>query len=136
MAKATIIIPTYNRSGYLQRTLDYYHKYGNDFDIVVADSSSNDNKKLNRKIIPSFPNLKIQYIDKYSEKTDPYHKFADMVNYAKEKYCVFCGDDDFVVPNGINQSVDFLEKNPEFTVAHGYYIGFHLKNKKNGKKQF
>lgn len=135
MAKATIIIPTYNRSKHLQLTLGYYDKYGKDFDIVVGDSSSEENKELDRKIVSSLSNLNIQHIE-YPEETNPYHKFADMINYAKEKYCVFCGDDDFVVPNGINQCVDFLEKNPDFTVAHGYYIGFDLKNKKNGKKQF
>jgi len=140
MVKSTIIIPTYNRPEYLKWLLDYYHKYGNDFDIVVADSSSAENKKLNRKIVLSFLDLNIQYIDKYPEEVDPYHKFADMVNYAKEKYCVFCADDDFVVPNGINQAVDFLEKNPDFTVTYGYYMGFLLKIKKQprggSEKQF
>lgn len=134
MAKATIIIPTYNRPQFLGLTLGYYDKYGKDFDIVVADSSSEENKKLNRKIVSSFSNLNIQYIE-YSEETNPYHKFADMINYVKERYCVFCGDDDFVVPNGINQCVDFLEENPDFTMAHGYYIGFCL-NPKRKKKQF
>lgn len=136
MAKATILIPTYNRPNYLKWLLDYYHKYGSDFDIVVADSSSEENKKLNRKIILSFPDLNMQYIDKYPEKTAPYHNFADMINYAKEKYCVFCADDDFIIPNGIKQAVDFLEKNPDFTVAHGYYMGFLLKKEKRKEKQF
>jgi hypothetical protein len=49
---------------------------------------------------------------------------------------VICADDDFITPNGINQSVDFLEKNPDFTVAHGYYISFHLESHGGKKERF
>jgi glycosyltransferase domain-containing protein len=130
MENISIIIPTYNRPRYLRRLLDYYNQYGSDFDIIIADSSADENKALNKKIVLTFPNLKLQYVDKYSKETEPYHKFADAINYAKEKYCVFCGDDDFLVPNGLRQSVNFLEKNPDFTVAHGYYMAFLLKKGK------
>jgi len=136
MTNCNFVIPTYNRPYYLQRILDYYHKHGSDFNIIVADSSSEENKKLNKKIILSFLNLNIQYLDKYPKEINPHHKFADMVNYAKEKYCVFCADDDFVTPNGIRQSVNFLENNPDFTVAHGHYITFGLKVKNDREKQF
>src|SRR5258708_4910875 len=49
-----------------------------------------------------------------------------MIKYAKAKYCVFCADDDFVIPSGIKIAVDFLEKNPSYVVAHGSYISFYL----------
>jgi len=136
MPNINLLIPTYNRPNYLKRLLDYYHKYGSDFDIIVADSSSDENKKLNKEIIQSFPDLNIQYVDKYSKETVSHNKFADMMNYAKRKYSVFCADDDFVAPDGIIRSVDFLEKNPDFTVAHGYYMQFSLKMDKVGEKQF
>jgi len=136
MTNCNLIIPTYNRPNFLQRILDYYHKYGKDFDIIVADSSSEENKKLNKKIILSFLDLNIQYVDKYPEDIAVSHKFSDMVNYAKKKYCVFCADDDFVTPNGIKQSIYFLEKNLDFTLVHGRYIDFWLKAKKRREKQF
>lgn len=136
MTKVTIIIPTYNRPTCLKRLLDYYNGYNIDYNIIVADSSSNKNKRLNKETVSSFPNLKILYLDDYSDKIKGLHKFADATKYVKSKYCLFCGDDDFVVPNGINQSVDFLEKNPDFTVAHGRYLSFWLNPKKRGEKQF
>lgn len=136
MTKIAVIIPTYNRPKYLERLLDYLHKYGSDFNIIVADSSSNENKKLNRQIVSAFPNLKIRYVDKYSKKIDPLYKYADVTAYVKEKYCVFCPDDDFIAPLGIKKSADFLEKNPDFTVAHGYYIDFWLEPRKKKEKRF
>lgn len=136
MVNCDIIIPTYNRPAYLHRILDYYDSFGEALSIIVADSSSDENKKLNRDIIASVSNLNIRYLDHYSTEINPHHKFSDVVNYAKQKYCVLCADDDFVTLNGIKQSVDFLEKNPDFAVAHGQYIGFHLEEDKKGERQF
>jgi glycosyltransferase domain-containing protein len=131
----TIIIPTYNRPNYLKRILNYYNEDGGNYTIIVADSSSDENKKRNEKIIPSFSSINILHIN-YPSEIDPHYKIVDALNYVNTKYCVFCADDDFVTPNGINQSVDFLEKNPDFTVAHGYYISFYLKSDKKWNQQF
>ena len=133
----TILIPTYNRPKYLKRILGYYNGFEENYNIVIADSSLNNNKEINKKNILLFSNLDIIYLDHYSSKINPLHKFADMVNYVEKKYCVFCADDDFIIPNGINQSVTFLEKNSDFSVAQGRFIGFSIKNSKNkGLKQF
>ena len=131
----TILIPTYNRSDYLRRILSYYNEYAGNYNIIVADSSSDENKKQNEKIISSFSSIDISYID-YPSEINPYYKIADALNHVTTKYCVFCADDDFVTPNGIDQSTDFLEKNPDFTVAHGYYISFYLKTDKRKNQHF
>lgn len=132
----SLIIPTYNRPEYLRRILSYYNEYAGNYKIIVADSSSDENKKVNKEIISSFSNLDILYLSDYSSKINQYHKLADAVNYANGKYCIQTGDDDFITQNGINQSIDFLEKNPDFTVAHGYHISFYLKTDKKGKQPF
>ena len=134
--KYSIIIPTYNRPNYLRRLLSYYNKYGKDFNIIVADSSSDGDKQLNKNIISKFSKLDILYINKYSPTINLYHKLSDALDYVNTKYSVFCADDDFITPNGINKSVDFLEKNPDFTVVQGYYITFYLKPSKKGKQHF
>ena len=136
MTKCNIIIPTYERPAYLRRILNYYSDCGKDFKIIVADSSSDENKKVNKEIISSVSNLDIQYLDDYPAKISPYHKIADAVNHADEKYCALCADDDFVTPDGINQSVDFLEKNLDFAIAHGRYVSFHFEDDERGKQQF
>ncbi|NQU02533.1 MAG: glycosyltransferase, partial [Syntrophaceae bacterium] len=62
----TIIIPTYNRPQYLKRILSYYDEYGTAYNIIVADSSSDEIKKVNEETISSFSNLDIQYFNSYS----------------------------------------------------------------------
>ena len=135
MKTCSIIIPTYNRPYYLKRILSYYNKYGKDFNIVVADSSPDEAKRINKKTISSLPNLKILYLADYSPTLDIFYKVADAMSHVKDKYCVICADDDFVTPTGINKAADFLEREPDFTCAHGHYIGFCLKDDEKKQKQ-
>jgi len=130
----TILIPNYNRPNYLRRLLSYYNKFGENYNMIIADSSSNENKKINKNIISKFSKLNIFYIDKYSPTVKGHQKFLEAINQVKTKYSVFCADDDFITPNGINQSVDFLEKNPDFSCAHGHYISFYFGTNKMGRK--
>ena len=46
----TIIIPTYNRPKYLERILSYYNGFKENYNIIVADSSLNENKEINKKM--------------------------------------------------------------------------------------
>ena len=130
MERFTIIIPTHNRPHYLQRILDYYGAQGNGFKIIVADSSSEENKAKNKEIITSVAGLDILYLAHYPEQINPWHKFAEAVGSAESEYCLFCADDDFIIPSAIKKAVDFLEKNPDFTVVQGYYFSFRVNNKK------
>ena len=137
ITKCTIIIPTFNRPNYLRRLLSYYNGFEENYNIIVADSSSDESKLVNKKNMSTFSNLDIQYIDKYPSKIEPSHKIKDVLNYINTKYSVFCADDDFITSNGINQSVTFLEKNPDFSCAHGHYISFYFKtNIIGGKKRY
>lgn len=124
--KVDILIPTHNRPEYLERILGYYQKYGRDFNFVITDSSNLKNKLRNKKVIMNYPDLKINYRNHYSEKLVQSLKFGETAKLARSKYCVFCGDDDFIIPNAIYASVKFLEENPDYVAAHGTYMGFHL----------
>ncbi len=136
MKDFSIVIPTYNRPAYLHRILSYYDSFRENFRIIVADSSLDENKEINKNVISSVTNLDIQYLDSYPTEIHQLDKFSDAVNHVEEKYCVFCADDDFITPNGINQSVDFLEKNSDFTVAQGYYVTFNVRSDRKKESQF
>lgn len=136
MKKIDLIIPTYNRPDFLRRILDYYQINGRYFNFIIADSSNQANKALNKKIINDCSDLNILYLDNFPQNLSQHDKFAEMVKYAKSKYCVFCADDDFIVPNGIKEAVDFLEKNPDYSAAHGTYISFYINKSILGSKKF
>ena len=136
MKNLTLIIPTYNRPQFLQRILEYYNSYKVNFKIIIVDSSIPLNKKLNKKISGLFPKLNILYLDDFYPELAPHHKYARMVRFVKSKYVCFCPDDDFIVPNGIKEAVDFLEKNPDYSAAHGTYISFYENTNLFGSNQF
>lgn len=127
-----IIIPTYNRSDYLKRLLSYYSICNIEHKIIIADSSSDDCKIENEKISSSFINLNILHITSYPSTINLLDKMQDIINYVESEYSLFCPDDDFITPNGITQSIDFLENNQDYSVAHGIYVGFSIKqNREN-----
>jgi glycosyltransferase domain-containing protein len=132
----TIFIPTYNRPGYLKRLLGYYNDCRIAHQIIIADGSSDEIKKANREMVSSFPSLKVLHLHAYSPETPPIERIVDALKHVDTGYCVFCADDDFITPNGINQARDFLANNPDYTAAHGQYISFFLKDDENGKQQF
>lgn len=126
MSKVDLFIPTYNRPDFLKRLLTYYDNYNVKYRIIVADSSKNTIKKLNKKIVSKFNKLDILYLDKFSPSQVSHQKFGEMVKFAKAEYSVFCADDDFLVPNGIDNAVEFLDNNPDYIAAHGTYIAFYI----------
>lgn len=136
MSKVDLFIPTYNRPEFLRRLLNYYSYFQFKHRIIVADSSTNQNKKINKNIVLQFKDLNILYLDKFSSKQISHHKFGEMVKYAKSKFCVFCADDDFLIPSGIEEAVDFLENHPDYSGVHGSYIAFYIYDKIPGLKKF
>lgn len=126
MSKVDLFIPTYNRPDFLRRLLNYYQDLKVKYRIIVADSSSDRNKKLNKKIIQEFSRLNIMYLDKFQSSQVSHQKFGEMIKAATAKYTVFCADDDFLIPSGIDDVVNFLEKNKDYSSAHGTYIAFYI----------
>lgn len=128
MNNCTVIIPTYNRPAHLKRILDYYITDSVGLEFIVADSSRNDNQLLNQKTIDFFSNYQgfkcIRY--SYNESIHFWEKLADVTSKVKTKYCVICADDDFAISRGILESVNFLENNPDYSLAHGKYLSYYM----------
>ncbi len=127
----TILIPTYNRPKYLKRLLEYYNKYTKyKFSIFVADSSSEENKKINKENILIFSNLNLKYLE-FPDKITLFDKLLSTLSQIKTEYCVICADDDFILVSGLESSLEFLNNNLEYAIAHGNYISFYIKDKDN-----
>ena len=131
----SLVIPTYNREKYLRRILSYFAKHNYECKIVIADSSFEEKKILNQRVVDSFSQLQIKYLS-FHPDVSPFQKFADAISSVTTKYCVMCADDDFITPNSMKKCIDFLERNPEFTAVGGYYYDFLALKQSNRKKTF
>jgi len=88
--------------------------------IVVADSSPTPACESNRKIVTSLRDVLNIRHEQYSPDTYIPSKIAQALGTVDSEYSVVCPDDDFIVPQAVEECVRFLKSNPDYEVAHGH----------------
>ncbi|WP_027721801.1 TIGR00180 family glycosyltransferase [Maridesulfovibrio zosterae] len=124
----TIITPTINRPEFISRFLYYYSSIGFTGDILIGDSSD-ENRRV--EVLDAVKKYEKKVSVKYAHyPSSAYPHSGSCVKALNENiktpYAIYCGDDDFLVPDGIAQCVDFLEKNKDFIAACGKRIVYQL----------
>lgn len=118
----TLVIPTYNRPQCLGRLLRYLEANKAEFRIRILDSSRDSERRENRRVVKG-SSLNCEYVE-FDQVTHPFDKFRAGVEGVTTPLCCLCADDDVLLPDGLAASVRFLEANPDYAVAHGYYFQF------------
>jgi len=103
----TICIPTYNRDPFLKWTLDKTMADFPSAKIVVSD---------NGKSKVEFPD-RVRYL-RQPQNIGAFPNMRAALLAASTKYCVFLGDDDYLLPEEVQKGVDFLEANPDAIVYY------------------
>ena len=116
----TIIIPTYNRDFYISRSIQYISSLGFS-SIKIADSSDDEKRKKHREYVEKLNNPAIEFYE-YPPDISPFDKFHDILNQTTTTYVLFCSDKDFPIAGGVEQAIDFLDKNPDYSVVDGHYF--------------
>ena len=114
MPTATVIIPAHNRPDRLTRIIDYY-LHESDFNIIISDSS-------NEKHLTVFDNPRIKYF--HYPKTDLALKIFYILDKIETTYVFMCADDDFIVPDAVNNIITFLDANVNYNSGQGLYLSF------------
>lgn len=112
MESATIVIPTHERHSLLTFSLDYYAQ--TEFPILVIDSS-----KDPFPLLENYPN--IDYVHCPLEPF-PHKMRKPVIERVSTDYMLFSSDDGFTSPHAIRECCTFLDNNPEYVSAHGYYV--------------
>ncbi len=119
----TLVIPTYNRHESLVQLLGMLRKLEYGGEILVADSSSNETRDLNRQAASSWG--AISYVE-YPADIAPFAKFAQAIARAQTEFVMLLADDDVAFPAGLSDCVSFLRANPSYSAAHGHYLSFRI----------
>ena len=108
--KYSILIPTFNRRKYLEKTLKTIldQNYIN-YELIVSDSGSSDDTWEYLKNL-DYPNLKII---KPEKKLSEVENFEFIINQAKGEWIIILGDDDGVLPNFFDGVDNIIKKYPE-----------------------
>jgi glycosyltransferase domain-containing protein len=133
LQKLTLVIPTYNRNFYLSRCL-WYHAHFPFGGIIVADSSPEEKKIVNRETVAKVRKMfgaNIRYLE-YEPETekyggDIYRKWGDAVQHVETRYSVISIDKAFVIPETLVKEINFLENNSDYSSATGvwYWVDKH-----------
>lgn len=105
----TVIIPTKNRSEYLESTLRtcMLQEYPN-FEVIVSDDCSNDNSvKIVQEIMKIDHRIKLYAHDKHLGMRD---NFEYALNKVRPGYVMALGGDDGLTPGCIQRMFDIFEK--------------------------
>lgn len=117
--RLTLVVITHNRPAFLRRTLYYYRNYP--ATILVLDSSL----QADDEIVRDYPHVDYRHLPQFSY-SGLQDKLTYGVNAVRTPFMTFAAVDDFLLCDGMTQSVEFLEQNPDYGVCHGYgmmYLG-------------
>ena len=117
------MIATKNRPNFLARAIKYYNISLFKGYIYIGDSSSEDNSKKNLKILNTYEDLKINYYKDTELSADQMMSFLS--KKVKTRYSVMINDDDILIISSVQNCIDFLETNLDFSAVNGraYNIG-------------
>ncbi|HAS90241.1 MAG TPA: hypothetical protein DCS48_13200 [Desulfovibrio sp.] len=132
----TIVTPTMNRPDFIVRYLQYYSKTGFSGDIIIGDSSDDENRKKVEDAVKKYgKNLSLRY--GYYPTAEYAHDgecFGAMLELVRTPYTIFCGDDDFLILEGLARCVEFIEQEEGYAGVFGERVAFQLnQNGPSGK---
>jgi glycosyltransferase domain-containing protein len=118
----TFVMPTRNRSHFVERTLNYLAKIEFPYALHICDNSESPQKELLRSIVTNFANtLKLEFVD-FDSQTDSLSKVVICLKSVSTEYCAFIGDDDFPIVSTYELMADSLRKFAHLNCVDGTEI--------------
>jgi glycosyltransferase domain-containing protein len=117
-AAFSLVVPTYNGTPFLRRTLDYFAEAGFEGQIVLSDNSAPESRAYVERCAADYPGLSIR-VCTYPEPTRFLDKLVDTLEQLPSRCVMLHAHDDFFVPEETDACVRFLESQPAYAVARG-----------------
>lgn len=122
-----IFIPTMNKADFVIRQLRYYAALHSPHPVYIGDSSAQEEKEKLEHAVQQFQNTPaVRYRHFPKEEYSQARCEKELIGMVNEKYVIFSGDDDYLVPSSLTRCAAFLESHPDYATAHGKAITFKL----------
>ncbi len=123
----TIILPLKGRPLHTLRWLWHADRIGFPYHIIIADGEVYPVIDSLLSDSDTFKNLSFEY-HRYSDLTfkDFYRKCVDAAQKVRTSYVMIADNDDFPILTGIQQSISYLDSNPEYVCAGGKVPDFYI----------
>ena len=126
-----ILIPTKNRSKFVERLLVEFKKYNTSIGIAIYVIDASDDTKTLKFVESIKDSLSVNYIKSLGKTIDDDLFYAlDMID---NQYVWFLGDDDGIYPQSINEVMKQISENKD---AVGFTFNYQAYDKKLKKKFF
>jgi glycosyltransferase domain-containing protein len=129
--KLTILLTLKDRTPFTLRWMRFANNEHFPFKIILADGGSDDSATKIFANYSNFQDLDYKYV-RYPEDinyTAYYKKVSDAMSLVESPYLLLADNDDFFCTEGLIRSIEFLEENPDYVAARGYYKGFSVKRR-------
>ena len=117
----TVLLPLKDRGEFTLRWMTYAERARFPFKVLIADGGSDASVQALLAERERFPNVDYEYI-RYPEDTDYlryYAKIEDALRRVRTPFVAMADNDDFLVPNALENSVQFLKANPDYAACGG-----------------
>ncbi len=119
LSNLTIACVTYGRPKYVGRLIEYWQSNFDDAQIYILDGSK---KKLDEKYLNKISLKNINYI--HMQEASIFKRYLYIKEILKTKYFHLVADDEIFVRSGVQNSIDFLEQNLNYSSCCGQMILF------------
>ena len=131
----SILIPTKDRADFILRLLKYYSISNFRGSLLICDSSNSKLFEVNKSNIDKFKNkIDIEYYHK--PKLDMFKAISYLCNRVKTDYSALVCDDDLILTDCMQVSINFLDQNKDYSAVHGKALLMGIEDgqcKANGK---
>jgi glycosyltransferase involved in cell wall biosynthesis len=115
----SILLPTFNRAGYMRECLLSLLATSVDCEVVIGDNASADNTEA---VVRAFGDPRIRYF-RHPENMGPVRNFNFLLAEARGKYICIFGDDDAAMPGCFEPKIALLESHPHIDLVYTLATG-------------
>ena len=135
----TIIIPTKDRTQWLEYSLYQYENFKYNGKIMIVDDSNDSNFEINKININNFKNNLNIYHYKGQSKFNKRHKnvasaFSTFLKKINTTYYSSSSDDDIIYTPNLDKCIKFLEQNIDYSAVTAVHYIYDLDKNYNFKK--
>ena len=125
LRQLTLLVPTKGRAAFLERLLRYYACEEFPGEIGIADASTGEEARQAERIVEEMSGaLRLRYHAYPGLRHDECWKRLNAS--LATPYVAFLGDDDLLLPDGLEQCLAFLDDHPTYHASNGHAALFKL----------
>src|SRR6185503_6646916 len=130
----SLVIPTWQGTPFLRRCLDYLKAERYAGHLLLSDDSSGEHRAFVASCPERYPELRIE-LHCYEPGTRFLVKLARSLEKIKARYAMLCGQDDFIVLQGVEKTLLALRADPALACARGRVARFHVNRAADGRAE-